>query len=170
VGIPAGISKGCGKGGKRHSHQCLIPRRLLEIAEERLQAAANRLARAPDFDALHGIVQSQIESVRGIGKLMVYDIAHRIGAYLRKEPTLVYLHRGTKEGAAILGFRGETLDPANLPVGVQTTEARRDRGLPLHILRTSSGVLRRNLITTPDVLLQERHGAFVCDLRVSITR
>lgn len=101
--------------GKRHSHQCLIPRRLLEIAEERLQAAANRLARAPDFDALHGIVQSEIESVRGIGKLMVYDIAHRIGAYLGKEPTLVYLHRGTKEGAAILGFRGETLDPAKLP-------------------------------------------------------
>jgi hypothetical protein len=46
---------------------------------------------------------------------MVYDIAHRIGAYLGKPPALVYLHRGTKKGAANLGFRGETLDPAMLP-------------------------------------------------------
>jgi hypothetical protein len=45
----------------------------------------------------------------------VYDIAHRIGAFLRKAPALVYLHRGTKEGAAILGFKGKTIDPKLLP-------------------------------------------------------
>jgi len=101
--------------GKRHPHQYLIPKRLLELAEERLQAAATRLARAADFDALHEIVKGQIGSVHGIGKLMVYDIAHRIGAYFGKSPKLVYLHRGTKKGAAILGFRGETLDPTMLP-------------------------------------------------------
>lgn len=101
--------------GKRHPHQYLIPQRLLELAEERLQAAARRLAGAPDFDALHEIVRREIGPVHGIGKLMVYDIAHRIGAYLGKVPTLVYLHRGTKEGAALLGFRGVTLDPALLP-------------------------------------------------------
>ena len=64
---------------------------------------------------MHEIVKREIGSVHGIGKLMVYDIAHRIGAYLGQAPTLVYLHRGTKEGAATLGFRGETLDPAALP-------------------------------------------------------
>ena len=93
----------------------LIPRRLLGLAEERLQAASRHLAGASDFEALHEIVKREIGSVHGIGKLMVYDIAHRIGAYLGQAPTLVYLHRGTKEGAAILGFRGETLDPAVLP-------------------------------------------------------
>ena len=36
--------------GKRHPHQYLIPRRLLELAEERLQAAAKHLAAAADFD------------------------------------------------------------------------------------------------------------------------
>jgi hypothetical protein len=82
--------------GKRHPHQYLIPQRLLELAEERLQAAARRLAGARDFDALHEIVKREIGSVHGIGNLMVYDIAHRIGAYLGKAPTLVYLHRGTK--------------------------------------------------------------------------
>ena len=100
--------------GKRHPHQCLIPKKLLELAEERLQAAARPLAGARDFDALHELVEREIGSVQGIGKLMVYDIAQRIGAYLGKSPKLVYLHRGTKEGAAVLGFRGETLDPALL--------------------------------------------------------
>jgi hypothetical protein len=101
--------------GKRHPHQYLIPQSLLELAEERLQASARRLAGARDFDALHEIVRREIGSVLGIGKLTVYDIAHRIGAYLGKSPALVYLHRGTKEGAAVLGFRGEMLDPAVLP-------------------------------------------------------
>ena len=100
--------------GKRHPHQYLIPKKLLKLAEERLQAAARHLAGAPDFDALHEIVKREIGSVHGIGKLMVYDIAHRVGAYFGKSPMLVYLHRGTKEGAA-LGFRGEALDPAVLP-------------------------------------------------------
>lgn len=101
--------------GKRHPHQCLLPRRLLELAEERLQATAKRLTDARDFDELHDIVKREIGSVHGIGELMVYDIAHRIGAYFGKSPRLIYLHRGTKDGAAILGFKGETLDPALLP-------------------------------------------------------
>jgi len=101
--------------GKRHPHQCLIPQKLLELAEERLQAAARRLASARDFDTLHELVEREIGSVRGIGKLMVYDIAQRIGAHLGKSPKLVYLHRGTREGAAVLGFLGNTLDPAKLP-------------------------------------------------------
>jgi hypothetical protein len=50
--------------GKRHPHQYLIPQRLLAPAEERLQAAARRLAAAPDFDALHEIVQREIGSVQ----------------------------------------------------------------------------------------------------------
>ena len=101
--------------GKRHPHQYLIPKRLLELAEERLQAAAKRLAGAEDFDRLHDIVKREVGPIHGIGKLMVYDIAQRLGAYFRKAPKLIYLHRGTKEGAAILGFRGETVDPAALP-------------------------------------------------------
>jgi hypothetical protein len=51
------------------------------LSEERFQAAARRLAGAPDFAALHEIVKREIGSVHGVGKLMVYDIAHRIGAY-----------------------------------------------------------------------------------------
>ena len=35
--------------GKRHPHQYLIPQKLLELAEGRLQAAARRLSAAADF-------------------------------------------------------------------------------------------------------------------------
>jgi hypothetical protein len=100
---------------KRHPHQWRIPKALLEQAEALLQTAARRLGHARDFAALHEIVKHEIGSVHGIGKLMVYDIAHHIGAYFGKSPALVHLHRGTKEGAAALGLRGETLDPAALP-------------------------------------------------------
>lgn len=101
--------------GKRHPHQYRIPRRLLQLAEGRLQAAARRLANPADFDAVHAIVAAEIGAIHGIGKLMVYDIAQRIGAFFRKHPRRIYLHQGTKQGAAVLGFRGETLDPALLP-------------------------------------------------------
>jgi hypothetical protein len=39
---------------------------------------------------------------------VVYDIAHRIGAYLRREPEAVYLHAGTREGARALNLGGES--------------------------------------------------------------
>lgn len=101
--------------GKKHEHQYLIPPAVLQDAEERLQAAAKRLARASDFEGLHQMVDEEIGGIPGIGRLTVYDVAHRVGAYLGKAPTLVYLHRGTKAGAAVLGFNGKTLHPRELP-------------------------------------------------------
>ncbi len=101
--------------GEKHEHQYLIPPTVLQEAEERLQVAAKRLAQAPDFEALHRVVEEEIGGMRGIGDLTVYDVAHRVGAYLGITPALVYLHRGTKRGAAILGFRGKTLHPNDLP-------------------------------------------------------
>ncbi len=35
--------------------------------------------------------------------------------YLGIEPDLVYLHRGARQGAAVLGLNGATLDPKQLP-------------------------------------------------------
>lgn len=100
---------------KRHEHQRRIPPAALEEAEKRLQAAANRLTKAADFTALHRTIEEEIGGILKIGPLTVYDVAHRIGAYLGKVPTLVYLHCGTKAGAATLGFKGDTLLPAQLP-------------------------------------------------------
>ncbi len=101
--------------GKRYSHQRRIPGRVLEEAELRLQPIERSLAKAPDFDAVYGLVNERIGGIDGIGALTVYDIAHRIGAYLRKEPACVYLHAGTKVGALALGVEDDAFDPRILP-------------------------------------------------------
>jgi hypothetical protein len=101
--------------GRKHCHQYLIPPALLDEAERRLQRIAPDLVQAKDFTALHGLVERKAGSIHGIGELTVYDIAHRVGMYLGKVPEFVYLHRGTKKGAAVLSFRGKVLDPRLLP-------------------------------------------------------
>lgn len=101
--------------GKRHPHQYRIPGLSLEEAEARLQAIAKKLERAGDFESLHDLVEAEIASIDRISELTIYDIAHRIGAYLGKTPRLVYLHRGTRIGATAFGLRGRTIDPKQLP-------------------------------------------------------
>ena len=101
--------------GKRHPHQRRIPKAVLEKAKERLQAAARNLKVSTDFAALHRIVECEIRSIRGIGPLTVYDMAHRLGAFLGKAPHFVYLHSGTRTGAASLGLKGVAIAPFQLP-------------------------------------------------------
>jgi hypothetical protein len=134
------------------------------VAEERLQAAARRLANARDFDALHELVEREIGSIQGIGKLMVYDIAQRIGAYLGKAPRLVYLHRGTKQGAAVLGFRGETLDPAVLPTAfLQLTPAEIEDCLCIYKDELRNGAHSRSARRKFGCTLQFGNGALGID-------
>ena len=101
--------------GKRHPHQRRIPKALLEQAEARLQAIGRKLAKAADFSALHRLVEDEIGSIKGIGALTVYDIAHRIGAHFGNAPRLVYLHAGARRGAWIFNISGDAFDPKILP-------------------------------------------------------
>lgn len=101
--------------GKRHPHQRRIPGAVLELAEASLQEIQGRLKRAKSFDALYRLIAERIGDIPGIGPLTVYDIAHRIGSYLRIYPELVYLHAGTRKGAAFFKIRGDAFDPAVLP-------------------------------------------------------
>jgi hypothetical protein len=87
---------------KRHPHQYRIPRRQLEEARNRL--LAEDLDHVSTFGQLHQVVAETIGAIGRIGELAVYDIATRIGAFLRLEPDLVYLHRGTRDGARALGL------------------------------------------------------------------
>lgn len=100
---------------KRHPHQYRIPGAALRDAERALQLIAHRLSRSKDFEALHDEVARAIGPIRKIGDLAIYDITHRISAYLGKSPRLVYLHRGTAVGARHLGFGGATLERRLLP-------------------------------------------------------
>jgi hypothetical protein len=103
--------------GKRHPHQYRIPKPALPEAERRLRACATELCECKSFADLHEFVRDHINSVRGIGVLTVYDIAHHLGAYLGLEPKAIYLHAGTAGGARALGLdhTAETLDLAAFP-------------------------------------------------------
>lgn len=90
----------------RHTHQYRIPRKQLEAARDRLLTADLALV---SFDELHQRVEQTIGSIERIGELAVYDTALRVGAFLGIEPELVYLHRGTRDGArALVLGRGRT--------------------------------------------------------------
>ncbi len=100
---------------KRYSHQRRLSKAVLKRGARRLQRRAKETERAPDFAALHSIVVREVGQVAGIGPLTVYDVALRVGAFLGKVPDLVYLHAGTKAGAAVFGLSGEGIDPKELP-------------------------------------------------------
>lgn len=69
-----------------------------------LLAAQSKIAKAKDFEDLHQVVKALIKPIKGIGDLTVYDTALRIGAWLKIEPSKVYLHAGTRIGAKKLGL------------------------------------------------------------------
>lgn len=101
--------------GKRHKHQRRIPQESLDEARARLLVA--NLGSCRSFDELHTTINSTIRNIYKVGPLVVYDVAHRVGAFLHLEPEHVYLHRGTREGARALGLgRGrDWIDLAELP-------------------------------------------------------
>ncbi len=91
--------------GKRFSHQRRIPKSVLRKVERRLLAAVPTIRRANSFDDLYRIIETEILSIFGVGDLMVYDTALRIGAKLELEPSEVFLHSGTRSGARKLGVK-----------------------------------------------------------------
>ena len=101
--------------GKKHDHQYRIPPESLDEARARLIAVDLGVWRS--FDELHAKVNATIRDIHMIGALVVYDVSHRIGAFLKLEPERVYLHRGTRDGALALGLgRGrESIELAELP-------------------------------------------------------
>lgn len=90
--------------GKRLSHQRRIPSNVLQESCRRLLQVLPALEKAQSFDTVHELVSSTIDPIHGIGELVVYDTALRIGARLGLEPDKVYLHAGTRVGAAKLGL------------------------------------------------------------------
>jgi hypothetical protein len=90
--------------GKRLSHQRRIPNAVLTEGYKQLLDSLPMLREAKSFEALHTAVASRIGSIPGIGELTIYDTALRIGAFLRLEPSVVFMHSGTRTGAKRLGL------------------------------------------------------------------
>jgi len=104
-------------GGNRHGHQRRLPCACLTEANMKLQKKMPAISRASDFHALYELVEQELNPIKGIGDLTIYDISQRIGAFLKMEPSFVYLHAGTREGARFLGveYRTRQIELKQLP-------------------------------------------------------
>ncbi len=91
-------------GGRRFSHQFRIQRTALEAAHRKLVPAAADLAAQRSFGSLYRRIEEILNPVAGLGLLYKYDTALRIGARFGILPQQVFLHAGTRAGAAALGL------------------------------------------------------------------
>lgn len=102
---------------RRHPHQRRIPESVLRQAHRAL--ARCKLESCRSFVELHELIEKSAGRIKGIGPLTVFDIACRIGAWKKPRllPKAVYLHSGTRAGAAALGLGSgqKTLDVHELP-------------------------------------------------------
>ena len=101
--------------GKRHPHQYRLKHRDLQRVHQRLKLYD--IESCETFHELFETVHEAITGISGIGELMVYDTAHRLGSYLGLEPEYVYIHAGVRKGSKALGFKGSVkwIDPSTLP-------------------------------------------------------
>lgn len=103
--------------GKRYSHQTRIRRAAIKNAERMLLVAQEEIEGSKSFDELFQLIRRTLNPIANIGELYVYDTALRIGAYLDRLPTVVYLHAGARDGAGAFGIKKGTkkLFRADLP-------------------------------------------------------
>jgi hypothetical protein len=116
--FPQAIERGCKsicENGSLHSHQWRPFQRWHDApkqAADVLIRLQTRIETTRNFDDdLYPLIAGELTLVPGIGALGYYDIAHRIGAWLRPklEPLQVYLHQGTRQGAkVVLGQRANS--------------------------------------------------------------
>lgn len=105
------------KDGKRHDHQRRIPGSALARLGRRLLVLEENVQNSKSFADLLGLVKETSKDLMHIGELVIYDTALRIGAKLGLYPEEVYLHAGTRKGAAILGvdITRESIATTSLP-------------------------------------------------------
>lgn len=99
--------------GKRHPHQRRLKRHVLEAVRQHLLANKQYLEQSRSFEDVIQLVRNC--GVPGFGELAIYDTALRLAVRLSKLPTAVYLHAGTRKGAAALGLKANS---AVLPMNV----------------------------------------------------
>lgn len=108
------ITRACASraaNGKMHNHQSRVKEAdrsefakqiILAFKKEPKEWDTRRKAFVPmqTFDALHDLCD--LVKPPGIGPVTTYDVATRIGAYMKLEVQSLYLHAGVKEGWCLL--------------------------------------------------------------------
>ncbi len=115
-------SRGQTTDGERHPHQWRLKMSTLAEVERLLTSMDLRQYR--DFVSLHEAIADRLGRCSGVGPLMKYDTALRIGANLGVFPEQVYLHSGTSAGAKALGFSVEDspIERSRLPKAFHSLE------------------------------------------------
>ena len=90
------------ENGALFNHQRHLDPSTVEEVRRVLQANREAITRVADFDELIVLLERLVGNVRGAKEMYIYDAALRLGAYLKKLPERVYLHRGTRLGAEAL--------------------------------------------------------------------
>ena len=85
--------------GKMHVHQRRVGSEKLKEGLRIALIDNIQSDRFETFEQLYGWVESVAHQVDGLGELVTYDVALRLGMWLNLEPAVVYLHGGTREGA-----------------------------------------------------------------------
>lgn len=107
-----------------HNHQTRVRLTSLLTFGNRINMEQPVIERFTDFHDLW----LQLDAIKpwGIGPLTVYDVAERLGRYLRLTPRRVYLHAGPTLGAKALGIpvqNKQWLEMAELPEPLQALAA-----------------------------------------------
>lgn len=88
-------AQGVNYDGKRHPHQRRVKKESLSEFSKRLLTRITDIECADSFETLIRIGEES--RVKGVGDLVIYDTALRIGAKIDKFPDKIYLHCGTRE-------------------------------------------------------------------------
>jgi hypothetical protein len=110
------------ENGKMHGHQRRVANKLPEGLKVAL-SDKKQPEEFKDFQSLYDWVKSVVSRVRGLGFTTAYDVARRLGAWLRLEPSVVYLHAGTAAGANKFGIEGEVAQLSAFPEEIQSLGA-----------------------------------------------
>jgi hypothetical protein len=90
--------------GKKHNHQSKVRDPVLEQWSKIIVAKTDH-TKVVNFDQLFD--QLGLLLIWGIGPVTHYDVATRIGAYLKLEPEQLYLHAGVLDGWKLLFGKGK---------------------------------------------------------------
>ena len=104
------------KNGNFHPHQYRIYNDVYENFIQNLLSIKNKIKDSKNFDELIKTIE-KYKPFRA-GELFCYDVALRIGHYLKLLPDRIYIHAGTRKGLSNLLKRRiyeQTINKQNLP-------------------------------------------------------
>lgn len=110
------------ENGALHNHQRHLKESTVDEVRQELREHQKAIKAVANFEELFALFERILLPIRGVGEMYVYDTALRMGAFLRKLPDQIYLHKGTREGVMALGISVEerkSVDVSELPTPFQ---------------------------------------------------